>query len=553
MWKYRLLLMMFLAFFTAIMIKLFILQVVSSAENYNDVYLKDHRLEPERGRIFDRHGQPLAINQTAYLVFVEPKKIDDQSTVISKLDEVLQLGEATIAGRINKEKEWVLIKDKVNSNEKEMIERAQLEGVGFQPVFQRFYPEASLSAHLLGFVGKDYFGNDQGYFGIEGYYNQDLVGLPGVLKSDRDLIGRPIFVGIQERIDPENGRDLYLTIDKAVQVIVKKRLKAAMETYQASEGCVIVAEPYSLEIIALSCLPDFDLDNYFRFNEDYFRNPAISDLYEPGSTFKPLVMAAAIEEKAVRPMDSYDEKGPITIGDYTIRTWNNQYEGTISMTRILEKSSNVGMVFVGDRLGSRRLYRYLKTFGFGEITDIDLQGEVSGLVKDYKQWYPIDFATVTFGQGIAVTPIQMIRAFSALINGGWIMRPMTVKKIRAGSKEKVINSKIVRQVISPSTSKIIKKMLVAAVDRGEVKWLKPSGYEIGGKTGTAQVPIRGHYDPTKTIASFIGFAPVENPRFIALVLLKEPKTSPWGSETAAPVFFEIAKELIVYYNIAPEQ
>ena len=223
------------------------------------------------------------------------------------------------------------------------------------------------------------------------------------------------------------------------------------------------------------------------------------------------------------------------------------------MTRILEKSSNVGMVYVGEKLGSKKIYDYLGKYGFGQTTNIDLQGEASGYLKPKADWYPIDYSTVTFGQGIAVTSIQMIRAFASIINGGNLMKPFLVQKIVSENKITEIKPKVEKRVISQLTSEIIKKMLVSTVENAEAKWDRPKGYVIGGKTGTAQIPIKGHYDPSKTIASFIGFAPASDPKFITLVVLYEPQTSPWGSETAAPLFFEIAKQLIVYYNISPSR
>ena len=223
------------------------------------------------------------------------------------------------------------------------------------------------------------------------------------------------------------------------------------------------------------------------------------------------------------------------------------------MTRILEKSSNVGMVYIGEKLGKDKIYQYLEKYGFGELTGVDLQGENSAYFKPKSSWYPIDFSTVTFGQGIALTPIQMIRAFASLINGGYLMKPYVVEKIVSSSKETKIKPRVEKRIISGFTSEVIKKMLVSTIENAEAVWDRPKDYKIGGKTGTAQIAIQGHYDPSLTNASFIGFAPADKPKFIALVILKEPKTSPWGSETAAPIFFEIAKDLIVYYGITPEQ
>jgi cell division protein FtsI/penicillin-binding protein 2 len=549
--KTRLILLIFTVFFVLIAVKLFYLQVISP--QLSSDYFKYDKIYPERGKIFDRNSAPMALNQTRYLLYVEPKNNKDIKDELDKIDKVLKIGESTLEAKIDIRKDWVAVKSGLTKEQKKHLESFKIEGIGFRPQFQRYYPEGSASAHLLGFVGKNKEGEDVGYFGIEGFYDKDLYGLPGFLKTERDIYGRPILVGTQDKTDPENGRNLVLTVDKSVQSIAKRELVRGLERYKAKEGCVIIADPATMEILALTCLPDFDPDRYFLFSQDDFKNQAITSVYEPGSTFKPLVMAAALNEKKVKPDDFYNEKGAITRSGYRIKTWNDKYEGKISMTRILEKSSNVGMVYVGEKLGKKKLYQYLTDYGFSEPTGIDLQGEFGGILKPANQWYDIDYSTVTFGQGMAVTPMQMIRAFSSLINGGELLRPYIVKKIIYEGREKIVDKKLERRVISEKTSQIMKKMLVSTVEHGEYKWIKPEGYRIGGKTGTAQIAIQGKYDPSKTIASFIGFAPADEPKFVALVILRETKTSPYGSETAAPLFFDIARELLIYYNIAPQQ
>lgn len=550
--KLRILFFCFMLVFLAIIVKLFYLQVLGNYQLNDNYYLKTNQIQAERGRIYDRKAQALVLNQSNYLLFIEPKKITEKLRFRENISSILEISPASLEARIDTNKEWVAVKGNIDKQIKEKIDALNLNGLGFDEGYRRYYPESSLSAHLLGFVGKNAEGEDLGYFGIEGYYNQDLAGIPGLFKTERDILGRPILVGTQEKIESENGRDLTLTIDKSVQVIAKSKLLAGLDQYQAKEGCIIIADPNTGEILSLVCLPDFDLDKYYSFSESYFKNPAISNLYEPGSIFKPLIMAAALEEKAIKPDDTYDEKGPIQIGEYTIRTWNSKYEGKISITKILEKSSNVGMVYIGQKLGQDKIYQYLKAYEFGQKSGIDLQEEIPGFLRPKGSWYPIDYATVTFGQGIAITPIQMIKAFSSLINGGLLYKPYLVKKASDQTSEKEIKPKLIKRVLSKKTSDLIKKMLVASVEHAEAKWRRPTGYTIGGKTGTAQIPIEGHYDPTKTIASFIGFAPYNKPKFLALVILKEPQSSPWGSETAAPLFFDLAKELFVYYNISPE-
>jgi len=546
--KIRIVFFFFLFVFIAIVAKLFFIQVLSPSSSVNS-YLKHRQIFPDRGLILDRNEQPLALNRKSYLLFVEPKKIKDQSRLVEKIAKELQVDEASIEAKINPNLDWLKLTDGINQKTKKSIEALSINGVGFEEQSQRYYPEASLSAHLLGFVGKGKDGEQVGYFGVEGYYEQDLAGLIGFLKSERDLIGRPILVGDQEKIESENGRDLVLTLDRSVQSIAKARLKSGMDSYQAKEGCVIIADPYTLEILALTCLPDYDPNSYFESNDLIFNNQSISSLYEPGSTFKPLITAAGIEEGAIKPDSKFNEKGPVTIGEYTIRTWNNKYEGKITMTRILEKSSNVGMVYIGSRLGKKNVLKYLDELGFGKPTGIDLQGESASYLRNL--WTDIDYATVTFGQGIVVTPIQMVRAFSSVINGGNLMRPYVVRAIKSENSTQLVKPKLDKKIYSEKTSETMRKMLVSTVEHGEYKWIKPEGYKIGGKTGTAQIAIGGRYDTSKTIASFIGFAPADKPKFIALVVLKEPKSSIYGSETAAPLFFEIAKELLYYYNISP--
>ncbi len=551
--RVKFLFLFFLLFFIAIAVKLFYLQLFRPVTSLLDNYLKTKKISPERGNILDHNGKPLVLNQNSYLLYFEPKKMKDPKDISVKLSRVLQISEASLEAKIDSTKVWVSVKSGIEEDIKKAVDSLHLDGIGFQYEMKRYYPEASLSAHLVGFVGKNTGGENVGYFGLEGFYDKDLNGLPGLLETERDLAGRPIFIGTQERVNAENGRDLQLSIDKTVQEIIKRKLQQGLESYKAKQGCIITADPYTMRILGFACLPDYDNSQYYQFSEEYFKNPAISEAYEPGSIFKPLIMAAALEEKKVKPDDLYNEEGPVKVGEYNIRTWNDKYEGKITMTRILEKSSNVGMVYVGEKLGNDTIYSYLQKYGFGEITGVDLQGETTGYLRPKNSWYPIDFSTVTFGQGIAVTPIQMIRAFSSLINGGKLIRPTVVEKIISSGNEREIKPKVERMIIHEKTSDIIKKMLVSTVENGEYKWARPKGYTIGGKTGTAQIPIQGHYDPSKTIASFIGFLPAENPKFITLVILREPQSSPWGSETAAPIFFDIAKELIVYYNITPDQ
>lgn len=538
--------------FLTIILRLFYLQIIAPTY-YSADYTTTKKINPERGRILDRNHKPLAVNQTKYLLYVEPKLVTNKDYIVKVLDDVLQIGEATISGRIKMDKNWVAVKSSIDKETKQKIESLHLESVGFQEEEERFYPEASLAAHLTGFLGKDAEGESVGYFGIEGYYDKDLAGLPGVLKSERDMMNRPIFLGSQERVEADNGRDVVLTIDKSVQHIIKEHLKEGVEKFKAKSGCVIAVKPQTMEILGLSCLPDFDPEEYYGFSEKDFVNWTISSTYEPGSTFKPLVMAAALEEKKIKPDQLFNEDSAITIGGYTVRNWNDEYEGKITMTHVLEKSSNIGMVYIGKQLGNELLYQYIKDkYGFGDYTQIDLQGEATGQVKTLNNWYPIDAATMSFGQGISVTGMQLVRGFAAVINGGNLMRPYVVKEVIEDGQVKTREPVIQKRVLSEKTSATMRKMLASTVNHAEAKWNIPEGFTFGGKTGTAQIAVQGTYDASKTIASFIGFAPSEDPAFLMLVVIQEPESSSWGSETAAPLFFDIAEDLLIYYNVAPQ-
>ena len=550
--KIKLVFLFFLLGFFAIIARLFSLQVLQSHPLTQD-YVNTTRVSPERGIIYDANHKILAANEITYTVCAQPKLISDKQQFINALDTVLHVGEATLSARYDDSKVWLAMARGVSNTQKMQLDAKHIPGICYEEERARYYPEASLSAHLLGFVGKNSQGDPTGYFGIEGYYDTDLTGLPGILKSEQDLLGRPIFLGTQERISSENGRNLILSIDASVQQIVKSNLIKGLQQYDVKQGCAIIADPHTMAILALSCLPDFDPNSYYDASPSSFLNTAISSAYEPGSTFKPLIVAAGIEEKVIKPDDIYDEAGPIQIGKYSIRTWDNTYEGKISVTRLLEKSSNVGMVWIGSKLGDQKVYDYIQKYGFGKPTGIDLQGEASGYIRPKSDWYPVDYATATFGQGIAVTPIQMIRALSAVINGGELLQPYVVSEIDQNGEQKIRKKTVIRRVMSEQTSAMMRTMLVAVVEHGEVNWARPAGYTFGGKTGTAQIPISGHYDASNTVASFMGFVPASNPKFIGMVILNSPHASQWGSETAAPLFFSIAKDLLVYYNILPDK
>ncbi|MBU1326643.1 penicillin-binding protein 2 [Patescibacteria group bacterium] len=557
MWRIWAAFVSFVIAFAIIITRLFYWQVLAS-ESLRTAASSQHHVElllpAARGSIYALDRSPLVINQPAFLVYTQPKIIKDVKLFTQQVSQVLGIEKDTLAEQVQEpDKVWVPLVHKAEIGVVDKLKELHLEGLGFEKEPKRYYPEASIAAYISGFVGSDVNGNDRGYFGLEGYYNQELTGKSGVIRQEKDAKGAPILIGEAMRIEPENGRDLVAWVDRAVQEIVDRRLMEGIRKYGAKEGSIVVMDPKTGGIMAMANYPSYDPAHYNMYDKSIYKNPIVAASYEPGSTFKVLVMSAALQEKLVTPTTTMDESGPVEVGEYAIRTWNNEYHGTITMTQVLEHSSNVGMVYVARKLGIETFLRYLTLFGFGESTGIDMEEETSPDLRPAKEWKDIDLATASFGQGIALTPIQMVRAVGSLANGGWMMEPRVVKEI-IGAKSKTITlpPKKIRQVVSEATARIITEMMVSAVDQGEAKWAKPKGYRIAGKTGTAQIPVAGHYDEKKTITSFVGFAPADNPRFVMLVTLREPSSSPWGSETAAPLFFTIARDLFTYWAISPD-
>lgn len=494
---------------------------------------------------------------------IQQKIVESQSSPSAQIEDQLKIRDQkidelskTFLDKLNQNLYWVSLGKKINFETKKKIEKLGLVGIGFEPTSERFYPEGSTSAHLLGFIGSDIYGEEAGYFGLEGFYNGELKGRRGFLTTEKDAMGLPILIGKFQDQQPKSGKTLVLNIDRAVQHMVEEKLSKAAEKYGAKGGSVIIMDPQTGGVIAMASTPGYDPAWANLYPSENFRNPITAESYEPGSTFKVLVMAAGINEGLVKGDTVCDIcSSPINISGYTIKTWNNQYRPNSTMTDVIIHSDNTGMVFVSGKLGVDKMYSYIKRFGFGDRTGIDLQDEQTPPLREQKEWKEIDLATSSFGQGISVTPIQLIRAVSTIANGGKLYEPHIVSKIDDDKSHFKIGPRIIDQPISEQTAKTITDMMVKAVDLGEAQFYKKkaglSDYKIAGKTGTAQIPVAGHYDPTKTIASFIGFAPADKPKFIMLVRFLEPSSSIFGADTAAPTFFDISKELFAYYGIAP--
>lgn len=563
-WRINLLIVFIFLIAGAIILKLFNLQILKYAY-YTALAEGQHQifedLIPERGKIYVEDKKtgslfPLATNQKLNLVYAVPKQINNQKDAAQKLAPLLEIKEEELISKFSLQNDlYEPLKHKVTDEVIDKIKELNIAGINSQPENWRYYPEKDLAAHVLGFVG---FINDEkrGQYGVEGYYETRLKGSSGFLEADKDALGRWISIGEKSIKPAKDGDSLVLTLDRTIQFKAEKILREGVEKYRAESGNIIVMDPETGEIIALASYPSFDPNKYSEVKDiNIFNNSAIYSLYEPGSAFKPIIMAAALNSGLVTPNTTFEDNGSIKVDKYTIRNSDNKANGIVTMIQVLEKSINTGMVWVAQKLGVDRVYDYISRFGFTEMTGIDLDMEIPANIRSSKNWSEADLATSGFGQGLAITPMQLITATSAIANGGKLIQPHVVKRIiHSDGTEEKISSKEIRQVISPGVAATLTAMLTSVVENGHGKLASVPGYRIAGKTGTAQIPNKNKagYDPNRKIASFIGFGPIDDPKFIALIKLDDPKGDVWGANTAAPMFGTLAKEILTYYQIAPE-
>lgn len=588
--RFKIIQIAFIAVFCMLLTRLYYWQVVRADELTSDAssqHIAGKRLNAYRGNILASDGSWLVANDDRWVLFAYRPDLTDSPRDIAKRltpylvepepqatpgpvvegveptpaptprpmteiakEEELKLTEALM----NEDLSWIPLARRVTTEKKKELEALKIHGLGFDLTEGRMYPEASSAAHLVGFVGKDNGGSDVGYFGLEGYYDLLLTGKPGFIRGETNPLGIPILSGSSKEVQAVPGVDLITSIDKTIQYYVQKRLEEGITKYGAKAGSVIVADPTTGGILAMAAWPSFDPRTYYDFDGVLYRNPMISDSFEPGSIFKPIVMAAGLDAKVVEPTTECDMCGDaLHIDKYIIRTWDNKYHANSTMIDVIKHSDNVGMAFVAKRLGAEKMYDYLSRFGFGKLTGIDLQGEATPELRKKGTWNEVDLATSSFGQGIAVTPIQMVQAIMTIARKGVPIAPRVVTKIVHEGWEEEKKPIVGKRVISEKAAAEITDIMVQAAAQGEAKWAIPKGFKIAGKTGTAQIPVSGHYDEEKTNASFIGFAPAQNPRFVMLVILREPESSQWASETAAPLWFDIARDLFPYLGVQPSE
>lgn len=554
--RLKTLILIFLASLLTIGGKLFYWQVVKHKELSSlaaEQYFTQREIPAERGKIYSQDNFPLVLNTKAYLLYGNPQKVSfSLGELAAKLKPVVEIKEERIIPLWRQDLVWVPMVRNLSEEAKAKIEALSLDGLGFEQSDKRFYPEASLAAQLLGFVGLNSEGKDKGYFGLEGYYNHELKGKEGRRFFEQDALGRPIPLSQGSEISSIPGRDLYLNLDRSIQFFSEKYLAEGLRKTGAHSGWVVVLDPQTGAVLAMASRPTFDPARYWQADTEHYSNPIISSVFEPGSIFKVIAMASALDAGAVRPGEICTKcAGPRQIADYTIKTWNEKYYPGSNLTDIIVHSDNVGMVYVVEKLGLNRFFSYIKSFGFGQKTGIDLQGELEAPLKPKENWREIDVATASFGQGIAVSPIQMVTAVAAIANGGVLYQPQVVRQIADPERQIKISPVEKGRVISQRTAELVREMMIEMVEQNNTRQLKPRGYQVAGKSGTAQIPAEGRYSTDRTIASFVGFAPAHQPQFVMLVTLKEPKSSVWAEATAAPVWFNIAREIFRLRNIEP--
>jgi len=536
------------------------LQLMSHHE-YQEQAQDEHQsslvLNPRRGVILDRNGYPLSASVDAYDVLVDSQVWDDPAQAQQRAEALADVVDrppqhilTDLSTSITRE---VIVGRGLDYQGSLRVEDLDLPGVRLVRTSRRVYPEGNLAASLIGFIGRD----NVGLTGLEADYDRDLSGAAGSLFYERDGLGNKIALGYSERVPPEPGADIVLTIDRYMQRMAERELDATIEKHEASGGTIIIMDPRTGAILAMASRPSFDLTNLDLSDEskiDLYRNRAITDLYEPGSVFKTITMAGALDAGLVSPESVYVDEGVARVSGWTIVNWDFGAHGTQTATQILVKSLNTGAVWLSELLGTDRFYDYVYRFGFGEPTRIGLSGEAAGQVRTPAEdaWSEVDMATNSFGQGVNVTPLQLITAISAIANDGKLMQPYVVQEIRRGDDRQVFQPTEVRQVVTAEAANTLTHMMNAVVDGiTAVYAISVPGYRVAGKTGTASISIPGGYKENSYIASFAGFVPSDDPALAMLIKIDEPKDVPWGSAVCAPVFARMAQSILNYLKIPP--
>jgi cell division protein FtsI (penicillin-binding protein 3) len=509
-------------------------------------YSRTITLQALRGPIVDRRGAPLATSASADSLFVQPRAVGDPVRVAGRLARVLDMPEAELHAMLTSQKSFVWIKRRLQPAVAEQVKALREPGLGFLPDTLRLYPNRELAAHVIGFEGAD-----GGLEGVERAWEKELGGTPGRAIVGRDALGRE--VATQQVIQkPAPGHGVMLTLDTTIQYIAEREIDAAYRRTGSKAAMAVVMEPKTGDVLAIAIRPTFNPNTFHEAKKDEIRNRAVTDPFEPGSTFKIIMAAAALEEGVVKPDDRiFGENGSITIARTTIRDWKKQ--GWMTFTEVLQQSSNVGSIKVGMAIGKENYHRYMTSFGFGATTGVGLAGESRGLLREPGRWSALSLPTMSIGQEISVTAVQLVSAFGAIANDGVLMQPRLVRATfdPEGREVRRIPPKPLRRVVSEDTARTLMRLMVQIVDNGTGHAAAIPGYDVGGKTGTAQKmdPATRRYSHAPGVLSFVGIAPADDPRFVMLVMLDEPKNEKWGSEAAAPIFASMGREILRYLEV----
>ena len=538
--------------FCAILIRLVVVQVFQHTylrDLAERQYSRNITLHPERGRILDRHGRVLATSVPVPSVYAMPQEIEHPDAVAKQVAEVLGQPLATVQHQLTSTAPFVWLARQLPPEVGERLQKLNLRGVQVLQETRRFYPKRHLAGQVLGFVGVD----GQGLGGLEHLYNRALTGTPRRVTLQRDASGRTVQVIDGDPSEQPRGADLYLTLDERLQYVAEKEIVARVQETQAKSGLVVIMHPPSGDILAVASYPFFNPNDFQDPKQRVWqRNRAVTDPVEPGSTFKLVTASAALEENVARVTDMfYCENGLFVHGGRRLRDHHGY--GLLSFAQVIEKSSNIGTAKIGERLSDDQLYTYIRRFGFGEKSLVNLPGEEEGLIRPPKKWSKPTHNSLSFGQEVTVTPLQLVTAFAAVANGGWLMRPRMVEHVVQGDDTQFFDPQVRHRVLSPQTLERMNDILVGVVERGTGKQAAVEGYTVAGKTGTAQKVERGGYSHSKILASFVGYVPAEAPQLAILVILDEPLLAKWGGEAAGPVFKRVAQQALYYLQVPSRQ
>jgi cell division protein FtsI (penicillin-binding protein 3) len=517
------------------------------------------KLESKRGNIFDRAGRELAVSLDVESVFGMPNEVENPRSIARELARILRENPADLERRLASDRRFVWISRKVDPANANKVRDLDRSAIGLLVESRRFYPKKSLAGTVLGFTNVD----NKGIEGVELWNDKLLRGVDGWVLAEKDARGRTVFPGghgFQYQL-PRPGKDVTLTLDEVIQHIAEKELDKGLAESKARGGVCLVMNPQTGEILALSVRSTvrgraaFNPNEPKQYRPEEWRNRAVTDAFEPGSIFKAFTAAAALEEKVVHPQERIDcSAGSIQVADRVIKDAHRN--GVLTFTDVIADSSNVGTIKVATRLGKARLYQYITAFGFGRKTGVDLPGEISGLVKDYRLWSGVSLGSISIGQEIGVTPIQMAAAYSAIANGGTLMKPYLVSEVRDPNSSEGVKfaPMTVNRAISEETSKTLRRILQKVVETGTGQKAKPASYTAAGKTGTAQkIDQRtGLYSKEDYVSSFVGFVPAGSPKLVIVVMVDSPVGAVYGGSVAAPIFKSVAESSLTYLQVPPD-